>query len=314
MKDMSAMFASTRAFSATEGDRMELPFGNSGSLVPAGDGCPPLDGSGPNTDDTRLASLWRDRDGQEARDAMLEPARAADGAQAEAGVSAPPSARIGMQASYWRYLQQVAGSDDVLRPAEVLELLLHFGGSGQRAGSFAGQLLDRFGSLGGVVTADPTKLTEVLHGDDLSVMLLKAVRAAVKAIVREPLEDRPVIGSASALMDYLSVTMRHEPTEATRLLFLDRKNALIKDEIQHRGTVDHTPLYPREVVKRVLELGASAVILVHNHPSGDPTPSQSDIEMTRQLAAALSTINVVLHDHVIVGRNREISLRKSNLL
>jgi DNA repair protein RadC len=115
-------------------------------------------------------------------------------------------------------------------------------------------------------------------------------------------------------MDYLSVTMRHEPTEATRLLFLDRKNALIKDEIQHRGTVDHTPLYPREVVKRVLELGASAVILVHNHPSGDPTPSQSDIEMTRQLAAALGTINVALHDHVIVGRNREISLRKSNLL
>jgi DNA repair protein RadC len=145
-------------------------------------------------------------------------------------------------------------------------------------------------------------------------VLLKAVRAAVKAIVREPLEDRPVIGSASALMDYLSVTMRHEPTEATRILFLDRKNALIKDEIQHRGTVDHTPLYPREVVKRVVELGASAIILVHNHPSGDPTPSQSDIDTTRQLAAALGTINVVLHDHVIVGRNKEVSLRKTKLM
>jgi DNA repair protein RadC len=258
--------------------------------------------------------IWRPprlyRGGQAAQDAILEPAIPANSA-----TSAPArSRRFALQASYWRYLQQVADSDDALRPAEVLELLLHFGGSGQRAGPFAGQLLDHFGSLGGVVTADPTKLTEVLHGDDLSVMLLKAVRAAVKAIVREPLEDRPVIGSASALMDYLSVTMRHEPTEATRLLFLDRKNALIKDEIQHRGTVDHTPLYPREVVKRVLELGASAVILVHNHPSGDPTPSQSDIEMTRQLAAALGTINVALHDHVIVGRNREISLRKSNLL
>jgi DNA repair protein RadC len=123
-----------------------------------------------------------------------------------------------------------------------------------------------------------------------------------------------VIGSASELMDYLSVTMRHEQTEMTRLLFLDRKNALIKDEIQHRGTVDHTPLYPREVVRRVIDLCASAVILVHNHPSGDPTPSRGDIEMTRQLAAALGTINVVLHDHVIVGRNKEISFRKSNLL
>ena len=164
------------------------------------------------------------------------------------------------------------------------------------------------------MAADPAKLAQVLGDDGVSVTLLKAIRAAVKAIVREPLEDRPVISSASTLMDYLSVTMRHEPTEATRILFLDRKNALIKDEIQHRGTIDHTPLYPREVVRRVVELGASAVILVHNHPSGDPTPSRGDIEMTRQLAAALGTINVVLHDHVIVGHNREASLRKLNLI
>jgi DNA repair protein RadC len=123
-----------------------------------------------------------------------------------------------------------------------------------------------------------------------------------------------VISTASALMDYLSVTMRHETTESTRILFLDRKNALIKDELHNRGTIDHTPLYPREVVKRVVELGASAVILVHNHPSGDPTPSQGDIEMTHRLAAALGTINVLLHDHVIVGRNRETSLRKLKLI
>jgi DNA repair protein RadC len=164
-----------------------------------------------------------------------------------------------------------------------------------------------------VVSADPVRLTEVLGGDGISVMLLKSVRAAVKAIVREPLEDRRVIRSAAALMDYLSVTMRHEPTETTRILYLDRKNGLIKDEVQ-RGTVDHTPLYPREVVKRVLELGACAVILVHNHPSGDPTPSGADIQSTRQVAAALGTINVTLHDHVIVGRNREIRFRKLNLL
>jgi DNA repair protein RadC len=311
MKGPSAMFPSTRAFPAKEGDPMELRVGSSGSWMPAGDCSPPTNGGGQSAEDIARASLWRDR---EAGDAMVEPALAPDGAQNQP-VAVPRAQQAGLHASYWRYLQHAVGSDaDALRPAEVLELLLHFGGNGPQAGVIAGQLLDCFGSLGGVVTADPTKLTEVLHGDGLSVMLLKAVRAAVKAIVREPLEDRPVIGSALALMDYLSVSMRHEPTEVSRLLFLDRKNGLIKDEIQHRGTVDHTPLYPREVVKRVVELGASAVILVHNHPSGDPTPSQGDIEMTRQLAAALSTINVVLHDHVIVGRNREISFRKSNLL
>jgi DNA repair protein RadC len=212
-----------------------------------------------------------------------------------------------------REMQRLSEADR-LDGAEVLELLLHFGRSSHKAASLAAQLLDRFGSLGAVVTADPVKLTEALGGDGISVTLLKTVRAAVKAIVREPLEDRVVIGSASTLMDYLSVTMRHEPTETMRLLYLDRKNALIRDEIHQRGTVDHAPLYLREVIKRVLELGACAVILVHNHPSGDPTPSRSDIEMTRQLAAALGTINVALHDHVIVGRNKETSFRKLNLL
>jgi DNA repair protein RadC len=299
------MFPSSRAFSK-EGDRMELRLGSSIGVMPADDSRSYTNGDGRNAEHMALAELWRDT-----RDA--EPGRALE--SAESGAALSSRTEVGLEASYWRYLQHAIGSEaEPLRPAELLELLLHFGGHGGQADVIAGQLLDRFGSLGGVVTADPTKLAEVIHGNGLAVMLLKAVRAAVKAIVREPLEERPVIGSASALMDYLSVTMRHEPTEATRLLFLDRKNALIKDEILHRGTVDHTPLYPREVVRRVIELGASALILVHNHPSGDPTPSRGDIEMTRQLAAALNTINVVLHDHVIVGRNQEISLRKSNLL
>ena len=233
----------------------------------------------------------------------------------ERSVPMEGSLELGLQAGYRRYLQGLSWAEaDVFNATDLLELLLCFGHSGQRSATVAAQLLERFGSLGGVMAADPAKLTQVLGNDGLSVILLKAIRAAVKAIVREPLEDRPLISSASALMDYLSVTMRHEPTEATRILFLDRKNALLKDEILHRGTIDHTPLYPREVVKRVVELGASALILVHNHPSGDPTPSRGDIDMTRQLAAALGTINVVLHDHVIVGRNRETSLRKLNLL
>jgi DNA repair protein RadC len=198
--------------------------------------------------------------------------------------------------------------------AELLELLLSFGRSGHAAGRIARDLIEHFGSLGAVLAAQPHRLAAWLEGDEASVFLLKIVRVAVKTTLREPLEDRPVIGSASALMDYLSVTMRHEAIEATRVLFLDRKNALIKDEILHRGTVDHTPLYPREVLRRVIETGASAIILVHNHPSGDPSPSKADIAMTKELVAALGTIGGVLHDHVIVGRNRELSFRKAGLI
>jgi DNA repair protein RadC len=294
-----------------ESDRVELPLGSSGDVTPAteadraadpgalGDLAAPLRGEAP----------WHGGLGP------LGQGRTAALASGAGVGGTAPATQDGRERGQWRHLQQLSRHDgDVLSPAEVLEFLLYFGGSGARAAALAEQLLDRFGSLGAVVTATPTKLAEVLGGDDLSTTLLKVVRTAVQAIVREPLEERPVIGSASALMEYLSVTMRHEATEATRILFLDRKNALIKDEILHRGTVDHTPLYPREVLKRVIELGASAIILVHNHPSGDPTPSQSDVEMTRQLAAALGTINVVLHDHVIVGRNKEASLRKLGLL
>jgi DNA repair protein RadC len=281
---------------------MDSPFSSAsiGSLRPIEEGYRPADPS----QDEHLGNPWAGSPEPGGSEARLEPSIALEGGLA-----------IGLQAGYRRYLQGLSWAEaDVFNAAELLELLLYFGRSGQKAASLAAQLLERFGSLGGVMAADPAKLAQVLGGDGVSVTLLKAIRAAVKSIVREPLEDRPVISSASALMDYLSVTMRHEPTEATRILFLDRKNALIKDEIQHRGTIDHTPLYPREVVRRVVELGASAVILVHNHPSGDPTPSRGDIEMTRQLAAALGTINVVLHDHVIVGRNREASLRKLNLI
>jgi len=220
-----------------------------------------------------------------------------------------------LKGSYGRYLRSLSWAEaDVLNGAEILELLLCFGRSGDRASTLATQLLERFASLGGVLAADPAKLAQLLGDDRVSITLLKAIRAAVKAIVREPLEDRPLIGSASALMDYLSVTMRYELTETMRILFLDSKNGLIKDEIQCRGTVDHVPFYIREVIKRVVEVAACAIILVHNHPSGDPTPSRADVELTRQLAAALNTIGVVLHDHLIVGRNRQTSFRKLKLI
>jgi DNA repair protein RadC len=145
-------------------------------------------------------------------------------------------------------------------------------------------------------------------------VLLKVVGELLKRVLREEIRERPVIGSWTALLDYLQVALAHEPIEQFRVLFLDRKNILIRDELQQRGTVDHTPLYPREIVKRALELGASAIIMVHNHPSGDPTPSRADIEMTKQVVQALGAVGLTVHDHVIVGKNRHTSFKSQRLI
>ena len=145
-------------------------------------------------------------------------------------------------------------------------------------------------------------------------VLLKLVTELLQRVLREQIQDRPVIGSWSALLEYLQVTLSHEPIEQFRVMFLDRKNVLIKDEVQQRGTVDHTPLYPREIVKRALELAASAIIMVHNHPSGDPTPSRADLEMTQQVVAALGAVGIQVHDHVIVGKNRHTSFKSQRLI
>jgi proteasome lid subunit RPN8/RPN11 len=145
-------------------------------------------------------------------------------------------------------------------------------------------------------------------------VLLTAMRELLRRVLREEIRDRPVIGSWTALLDYLQVALAHEPIEQFRVLFLDRKNILIRDELQQRGTVDHTPLYPREIVKRALELGASSIIMVHNHPSGDPTPSRADIEMTKQVVQALGAVGLTVHDHVIVGKNRHTSFKSQRLI
>lgn len=215
---------------------------------------------------------------------------------------------------------------------ELLELLLFFSVYRRDTKPLAKEMLQRFGSLGGVLAADPARYAECLalapltpgadpersqqRDDDLrfTQVLLKAIQALVQRVLKEEIRDRPVIGSWTALLDYLRVTLAHEPTEQFRILFLDRKNILIRDEQQSRGTVDHTPLYPREVVKRALELAASAIIMVHNHPSGDPTPSQPDIEMTKAVVKALAAVNIVVHDHVIVGKNRHLSFRSQGLI
>jgi DNA repair protein RadC len=145
-------------------------------------------------------------------------------------------------------------------------------------------------------------------------VLFRLVRELMARVLREEIQERPVIGSWTALLDYLRVALAHEPIEQFRVLFLDRKNVLIRDEMQRRGTVDHTPLYPREIARRALELRASAIIMVHNHPSGDPAPSQADIEMTRQVAQALDAVGITLHDHVIVGKSRHTSFKSQRLI
>ena len=140
-------------------------------------------------------------------------------------------------------------------------------------------------------------------------MLFRAVREAGRRLAARKVKDMPVLTNWQQLIDYCHAALAHEKTEQFRILFLDRKNVLIKHERQQRGTIDHTPVYPREVVKRALDLGASALILVHNHPSGDPTPSKADIAVTQDIKKAAAPLGVVLHDHIIIGRNGHISLR-----
>ena len=220
---------------------------------------------------------------------------------------------------------------EALADYELLELLLFFSVHRRDTKPIAKALLARFGSLGGVLAAEPSRFAECLGLDPLpdadeerrevrdqdlrfTQVLLKAVHEVRLRASKEPLQLATPISSWAALIEYLQAAMAHDPTEQFRLLFLDRKNGLIRDERQSRGTVDHTPLYPREVVKRAVELNASAVIMVHNHPSGDPTPSKADIEMTQQVIAALATVGIAVHDHVIVGKNRHLSFRAQKLI
>ncbi len=197
---------------------------------------------------------------------------------------------------------------------ELLELLLAQAIPRRDVKPLAKALLDRFGDFAGVIAATPDQLGTVSGMGDASVAALKVAQASAVRLLRQRVMRRNVIDSWDRLVDYCTAAMAHEAVEQLRLLFLDRKNTLIADEKQQQGTVDHTPLYTREVVKRALELGASALIVVHNHPSGDPTPSQGDIKMTRDVRDALEKIGVTLHDHLVIGRNGHESFRARGLL
>jgi DNA repair protein RadC len=209
-----------------------------------------------------------------------------------------------------RFLAAGPGS---LADYEMLELVLFRAIPRRDVKPLAKQLLARFGDFNGVISAVPARLRDVPGIGAAVICELKVVEAAAHGLARAKVLNRPALSSWAALMEYCKTTMAHRETEQFRILF-DRKNVLINDEEQARGTVDHVPVYPREVIKRALELNASSIILVHNHPSGDPTPSQADIEMTRQIELAARAVGVVVHDHVIVGKERDASFRAMALL
>jgi DNA repair protein RadC len=186
---------------------------------------------------------------------------------------------------------------------EMLELVLFMAQPRGDVKPVAKSLLKQFGSYAGVITAEEKELKKIAGIGDVAVVALKIIRDAAIRLSQDEITGQPVLSSWQALLDYCRSAMGREQKEQFRIFFLNRKNVLIADELQQVGTVDHTPVYPREVVKRALDLGATAIIMAHNHPSGDPTPSKGDIAMTQEVKEAGSKLGISVHDHVIVSRN-----------
>lgn len=232
-----------------------------------------------------------------------------------AGDPAPAKAKLHYHGHRQRLRERFMATDGEGMPDyELLELVLAIAIPRSDVKPLAKALLAEFGSFNGVITAGPEALGRIKGMGDVSVAALKVVRAAALRLARGEIMERPVVNSWDRLLDYCMAAMGHEKVEQTRVLFLDKRNKLIADERQNRGTVDHTPLYPREIVKRALELGASAIILVHNHPSGDPTPSRADIEVTKEVQDAAAKLGIALHDHLIISREGPASFKSLGLL
>ena len=206
-----------------------------------------------------------------------------------------------------------AGSE-ALADYEMLELILFRAIPQRDVKPLAKTLLEKFGSYAEVISAPPERLKEVDGLGDAAVTEFKIVAAAAQRLAKGQVRKRPVLSSWSSVLDYCRAAQAFAEKEQFRILFLDKRNQLIADEVQQQGTVDHTPVYPREVVKRALELSATAIILVHNHPSGDPTPSSADIEMTKQVANVAKPLGVQLYDHIIVGKDGHASLKGLRLI
>jgi len=206
------------------------------------------------------------------------------------------------------------GGSEALADHEVLEYVLFGAQARGDTKPAARELLQRFGSLAGVLNAEPGALRQVRGISDASVGALKIVALAARRMMRSEVRQKPVLGSWQALLDYLAIDMAHLTVERVRVLYLDTRNRLILDHHAGDGSIDEAAIHPREVIRRGLDIGASALILVHNHPSGNPEPSRADIQLTQRIAEAGRLLGIVVHDHVIVGREGHVSLRAKGLL
>jgi len=203
---------------------------------------------------------------------------------------------------------------DALADYELLEMLLFLALPRLDTKPHAKRLMARFGSFARTITAPEPELRGVEGIGDATIAALRLVQAAAIKLLAEEVREQPILNNWDRLVAYLSAALAREPVEQFRVLFLDSRNRLLADEALARGTVNHTPVYPREVIKRSLELGATAIILVHNHPSGDPTPSRADIDMTAEIRSGAATLGIVVHDHLIIGNGRHLSFRREGLL
>jgi DNA repair protein RadC len=206
------------------------------------------------------------------------------------------------------------GGADAMPDYELLELTLFAAIPRRDTKPLAKALLKRFGSFAEVIAAPRTRLMEIEGVGESVANHLKIVEAAAQRLAKTQVMGRPALSSWTSLLDYCTATMARCDKEEFRILFLDRKNVLIADEVQNKGTVDHAPVYPREIIKRALELSSSAIILVHNHPSGDPTPSKADIAMTREIVTAAKALGISVHDHLVIGRAGHSSFKSLGLL
>ena len=232
------------------------------------------------------------------------------GDDAPAGEPAP--GHLGHRARMRQRL--IASGADSLLDHEVLEMVLFLALPRRDTKPLSRALIARFGSFAGAIAAPQGELRQVEGLGEAGIAALKIVEGAAHRLARAELRDRPVLNSWDKLTAYLAAKLSRARVEEVHVLYLDTRNRLLADEMQGRGTVNHTPVYPREVVRRALELQATAMILVHNHPSGDPTPSRADIEMTAEIKAAAQVFGIVLHDHLIIGNGTQLSFRREGLL
>jgi DNA repair protein RadC len=238
-----------------------------------------------------------------------------DGAALDQGAALPPPPPPHHTGHRQRLKDRfMQGGADALPDYELLELTLFAAIPQRDVKPLAKDLIARFGGFANVLAAEPARLKEIKGVGDAVVQHLKIVHAAAIRLKQREAMQRPVLNSYKAVVDYCMAAMAREEREQFRVLFLDKKHALIADEIQNKGTIDHTPAYPREVVRRALELNAASIILAHNHPSGDPTPSRNDVELTKEIAAAAKALGILVHDHLILARHHHASLRALGMM